>query len=102
MTLELSDHAAERSAQRNVSGEEIRFIVKHGKRVHRTGVIYCQMLKKRMPDLPASHPYWRLVGTTVLLSNDDEVITVYRGENAFKADRRKAKYDRRKRLRHIA
>ncbi len=98
MDIHLSDHAGERSSQRNLSYDEICFIVEHGKHIRRTGVIYCQMHTQRIPaDLPPQHPYRRLAGSTVVLSGaGDRVITVYREARAFKRDRCKTKYGRRR------
>jgi hypothetical protein len=95
LTLELSDHAFERSIGRNVSLEEIDFIVEYGYRERRTGAIFCQLRAKDMPKCKQTNRrYGRLVGTTVVLCGcGQHVITLYRGEKAFKQDRRKAKYD---------
>lgn len=95
MTLKLSDHAFERSIDRNVSLEEIDFIVEYGYRERRTGAIFCQLRSKNMPKCKMTNRrYGRLVGTTVVLCGcGQHVITLYRGEKAFKQDRRKAKYD---------
>ena len=96
MDPDLTQHAYERSVQRNLTYDEICFIVEHGARVRRTGVIYCQMRARCLPpDLPPGHAYRRLVGSTVVLSSSgDRVITVYREPAAFKRDRRKAKFNR--------
>ena len=91
----LSYHASHRSAQRNVSYEEIKFIAENGQRVHRAGVIFCQLRRKDMPDdLPVNHPYWRLTGTTVVLCKCCQcVITLYRNADAFGKDRQKNKHN---------
>lgn len=93
----LSEHACLRSAQRNLSYDEILFIVEHGKRLHGAGGIFCRMYRNRLPDdLPANHPYQRLVGSTVLLCPCGHyVITLYREDGAFRKDARKPKYDHR-------
>lgn len=95
----LSDHAAQRSLEWNVSFDEIAFVVEHADRLHRAGVIFCQMRKKNMPEhISGNHPYWKLVGTSVLLCRKcrQGVMTVYREEKAFLEDRKKAKYCRRR------
>lgn len=94
--IQLSQHATKRSAQRNLSYDEICFIVRHGRRIRRTGVIYCQLQANCIPaDLSPQHPFQRLVGATVVLNNaGTSVITVYRNGSAFKKDRRKSKYAR--------
>ncbi len=97
MDIELSDHAEIRAAQRNLSYDEICFILDYGTRQRRSGVIFYCLHRKQIPqDLPGSHPYRRLVGTTVIVSRDNTVVvTAYRNEEAYRHDRRKAKYERR-------
>lgn len=90
----LSLHAELRSAHRNLSYEEIDFVVRHGRRERRTGVIFCRMLGRTMPaDIPPGHPFRRLIGTTVILCECGQfVVTVKRGQQQFSKDRRKSKY----------
>lgn len=94
--LEYEDHIKTRACQRNLSPNEIEFIVNHASRVRRTGVIFCQMRRKDMPDdIPPNDPLYRLVGSTVILDKTERaVITAYRDPHAFKRDRRKSKYNR--------
>ena len=90
----LSNHATQRSAQRNLSDDDIAFILQQGRRVHRTGVIFCQLRDKDIPDdTPGNHRHRQLVGTTVVLSKCGHyIITVYRNPKAFHRDSRKNKY----------
>ncbi|MBZ0297228.1 MAG: DUF4258 domain-containing protein [Anaerolineae bacterium] len=94
LNLNLSDHAQQRSAQRNLSNEDIAFVIRHGDRVHRTGVIFCQLRSRNIPDkTPGNHRWRQLIGTTVVLCKCGGcVVTVYREERAFQRDCRKAKY----------
>jgi hypothetical protein len=91
----LSTHAFLRSAQRNLSYDDIAFIIQHGSRVHRTGVIFCQLRQKDIPpDTPGNHRHRQLAGTTVVLCKCGHyVITLYRNERAFHRDARKNKYN---------
>jgi hypothetical protein len=95
--LVLSGHAQQRSIQRNISASDIDFIVANGHRVHRTGVIFCQLRASSIPDsVPGNHRFRQLVGTTVVLCRCGRcVVTVYREEKAFRRDTRKARYDAR-------
>ena len=104
MDIELSDHAEIRAAQRNLSYDEICFILTYDKRQRRAGVIFFCLHQKWFPhDLPGSHPYRRLIGTTVIVSRDGKVVvTAYRNEDAHRHNRRKAKYERRTRRRYSA
>lgn len=91
---EISEHARVRCAQRNLAEDEIDFIIEHGNRVRRTGVIFCQLRRCDLPDtIDPAHHYNRLVGSTVVLSNCGcYVLTAYRDERAFRRDSRKTKY----------
>lgn len=94
MEIMLSDHAVARSYEWNLSYDDIQFVVHHAKRLHRAGVIFCQLHDKDIPDtLAPSHRSWRLAGTTVLLCSHcgQCVITVYRNQRAFHEDRQKSK-----------
>jgi hypothetical protein len=100
--LHISDHALRRSAERNFSYEDVCFVVDHGEQLHRAGVIFCQMKRKKMPTaLPANHRARKLMGTTVVLCRcGDCVLTLYRGERNFGKDRRKRKCNLRTELEH--
>lgn len=95
LSISLSHHASQRSAQRNVSYDEILFIMENSERVHRAGVVFCQLRKKDLPrDIPPNHPYRRLSGTTVVMCKCCHyVITLYRNSDAFFKDRQKRRYD---------
>ncbi|MBZ0275828.1 MAG: DUF4258 domain-containing protein [Anaerolineae bacterium] len=95
MNILLSNHACQRCAQRNLSEDEIQFIVAYGTLERRAGIEFYQLRRKDLPvDLPANDVRRRLVGTTVLLSKDGpSVVTAYRNSRAFRRDRQKSKYD---------
>lgn len=97
MEFQLSDHAARRAAQRNLSPDEIDFLLQHGKHLHNTGVIFCQLRAKDVPnDLPGNHRYRRLVGSTLVLCRCGYfVVTLYREAKAFHGDSCKTRYNRR-------
>ena len=90
----LSTHAVQRSAQRNLSDQDIEFIMRYGERVRRTGVIFCQLRSKNVPrETPGNHRLWQLTGTTIVLCKCGRyVVTLYRQERAFQRDSRKSKY----------
>jgi hypothetical protein len=103
-TLNLSRHAVLRMAQRNISIEDLLYVLKHGERVHRTGVTM-YILRKRdilQKDRRRSE-ITRLEGTAVLtgFSQDGkvEVITIYRNKGSFRTFRGKKKYDYRRKYR---
>ena len=90
-----TEHADDRSLQRNVYSDEIEFVLAYGHHLHNAGVIFVQLRAKNIPaDLPGNHPFRRLEGTTVMLcACGHTVITLYREETAFRKDKRKSKYN---------
>jgi hypothetical protein len=95
-----TEHAGDRSLQRNVYGDEIEFILAHGHSFHNAGVTFVQLRAKNIPaDLPGNHPFRHLEGTTVMLcACGHTVITLYRQETAFRKDKRKSKHNCRQRV----
>ena len=95
MEYQLSDHAAHRAAQRNLMDDEIDFMLQFGFLLHNTGVIFCQLRAKDLPDdLPRNHRYRRLVGSTLVLCKCGHyVVTLYRENRAFHSDSCKVRYN---------
>ena len=96
--ISYSGHALRRMAQRNFSFDEVNYIIRHGRRIRRTGVIFCFLGGKDIPDEDRKcDKYTRLEGSTVLMhvGNDTiSVITVYQNKSALKTIRRKIKNKR--------
>lgn len=92
---ELSHHALEQARRRQISEADIIFVLEHAKEERRTGVIFFQLYQKNLPsDLPQNDRRRKLEGTTVMTCKCGQfVITVYKNSEAFKQDRKKAKYD---------
>ncbi len=73
-----SFHAEKRMAQRNVSFEDIVFVLEHGRKLHKAGAVFfflrkCDISQKRR------RQFGRLEGTVVVLSRETTtIITVYR------------------------
>jgi hypothetical protein len=85
-----SDHCRERMAQRNVSDDDVRYIVARGALEYRTGV-QCFTLPRR--SIPADERSERAsLESLVVLVCDGCVITVYRNRHPLRHIRRKAKY----------
>ncbi len=78
--LEVTKHASLRMAQRNVSAKDIRFILKHGLKLHRAGAIIFYLRQCDIPnDLRATKLYARLEGTAVVVNRHlSHILTVYR------------------------
>ncbi|HET9109403.1 MAG TPA: DUF4258 domain-containing protein [Ktedonobacterales bacterium] len=88
-----SYHGRRRAAQRNLGVTDVEYIMLWGHIIHRTGaVFYCLRAK----DIPAQHRHLpqitRLMGSVVLTSHDEEIITLYRNPGALRDIQRKMKY----------
>ena len=96
--MEYSDHAITRMAQRGFSDEDVRYIMKHGQRIHRTGIVFYFLGRKDIPEEDLKEKkYRRLEGSTILINtvddNEQVIITVYRDRGALRNIRRKHKSD---------
>jgi hypothetical protein len=91
--LPFTKHARKRGARRNIAPDAVEYVVAHGRKIQRTGVTFFFLGRRDIPpdDRRAS---WasRLEGTIVLLTSDDDVITVYRNRRGLRAIQRKMKY----------
>lgn len=73
-----SDHAEWRMAQRNVSWTDLEFVLDHGEKIYRHGVIFFYLRRCDIP-LGLRKKYGRLEGATVVFNGQThEIITVYR------------------------
>lgn len=86
----LSHHARIRASQRGLTPDEIGFVLTFGRKVRRTGVCFVFLGER---DVPARHRLAKshLVGTTVLMSVQGIVLTVYKNKDALKTIKRKKK-----------
>ena len=89
----LSEHARIRCAQRNIDGEILELVRRYGRKIHRTGVIFYFLGRRDLPEeMWREDRYARLEGTTLLMSLEGELVTVYRNRFACRKIRKKAKY----------
>jgi len=93
MAERISRHAKERAAQRNISQEDMDFVLRYGQEIHRSGAVFIFLGHKDIPtNLVRKRRVEKLVGTTLLISSDcDQIITAYRNRNALRDIKRKAK-----------
>lgn len=94
----LSDHAALRMAQRNVSPEDAALVICYGTVQYRTGVEFYFLCQRDIP-LGRELELERLVGTTVVVRRG-RIQTVYKNRRALTSIKRKSKRDRWPRLLH--
>jgi hypothetical protein len=82
--VQFSQHSLQRAAQRNISPDEVEYIMTYGQIFHRAGaVIY--FLRKR--DIPEEDQVYasrvRLVGTALIFSQDNNsLITIWRNRKS--------------------
>ncbi len=88
----MTDHAIQRTAQRNISEHAILATLRYGKKVHRTGRVFFILRKKDVSKMPEIRLF---AGTTLLLGKDGTIITAYSNEKSYGVIRKKSK--RRKR-----
>ena len=92
-------HALNRQAQRNLSDDDVRFVLAHGRRVHNAGALHVFLGGRDIPaDKTLAQRYGRLEGTVLVLNcaaGEWTLITAYRNRRGLKAVRAKRKYDRR-------
>ncbi len=93
----LTVHAEARCAQRNLSYEEVQYVIRHGRQVQNAGT--CEFFLGRNDIPPGDRARQRIAqleGTVVLMDiQTGLVLTVYRNrKNGLKNHRRKAKYNR--------
>jgi len=87
--LRLTAHAWKRLSQRNLTLSDLLMAIKHGQRIHRAHACFYFLGLRNLPS-GASSDLHRLVGTTVVVENN-EIVTAYRNKRASSKIRRKAK-----------
>ncbi len=90
--LLFSGHARYRMAQRNYSGEDIRYIIEHGTVIYWAGAKWFILRRRDVPRRDRRQsPVMRLVGTIVCLEQG-VMSTVFRHEDPLHYVLRKQKY----------
>jgi len=93
-----SNHARVRQAQRNLTDDEVAFIMRHGRRIRSGGALHIFLGWRDIPnDRAIFQKYHHLEGATLVINDDGHtpvLITVYRNRRALRDIRRKQKYDR--------
>ena len=96
-TLHTTGHAVVRQAQRNLSAQDIDFVVAHGQRLYSGGALHIFLRNRDIPRDKASYrEFARLEGTTLVIKEEGDIavlLTTYRNRHGLKAIRSKGKYD---------
>lgn len=94
-------HALSRQARRNLSNDDIGFVVAHGQYIHCAGALHIFLGQRDIPlHKEVSRRFGRLEGTVLVIDVHGEqptLLTVYRNRNGLKRIRAKHKYNLRSR-----
>lgn len=91
-TQMLSIHAQQRLAQRNLDESAIEYVLMHGRVIRRTGIRFYVLRARDIPRQDRRESaISRLIGTTILVSRDETIITVYRNRRSLHTILRKHK-----------
>ena len=91
--LQISRHAAQRMAQRNIDAGDLAVVLRFGHVEHRAGAKFYFLAERDLP-VGTERQLSRLVGTTVVVEHDS-ISTVYRNRRALAKIKRKPKIVRR-------
>ena len=94
-------HALQRQSRRNLSNDDIDFVVAHGRYIHCAGALHIFLGKRDIPaDRETARRYSHLEGTVLILDATEAapvLITAYRNRRGLKDIRTKRKYEHRTR-----
>ena len=91
----LTGHGRLRLAQRGLSRDDIKFVIRYGELVHAPGIVAYFIGKRSIPhDFDDDDRFSKLQGTTVVFSSDGrQVLTAYKNQkNGLKRFRHQKKY----------
>ena len=91
----MTAHAIRRASQRNLTHQDIDYVLQHGSRIYKAGACFYYLCRKDIPSEDQQEDeITRLEGTAVVLDPEQEMIlTVYRNrERGFKDIRKKEDY----------
>ena len=98
--VELSNHAATRMAQRNLSAEDVEYVIQFGCPVRSGGALHYFLRHDDIPKADRKRAQ-RLEGTTILMDRSGQfIITVYRNRRGLKVLRQKVKWEIEQRTLH--
>ncbi|MDB5097441.1 MAG: hypothetical protein JWM80_1862 [Cyanobacteria bacterium RYN_339] len=90
---QLSFHARQRASQRGLAQDEIDFVFHFGRKIFRTGIRFIFLGERDIPErYQRSHGY--LAGSTMLVSKDGTILTVYKNPEAIRVIKKKSKNKR--------
>lgn len=84
-------HALKRAQSRGITPQMILDTIHFGQLIRKQGLRFYVMLKKNIPIESNKQYVDKLMNVTVVLSKDDQLITVYRNSVSIKKIKRKSK-----------
>jgi hypothetical protein len=93
-----TQHSAQRAAQRNLSAEEVQYVMWYGQCFRQAGALIYFLRRRDIPAWDHADDRWmRLAGTAVILTKDGrQVITTWRNRRrGLKHIKHKTKFDAR-------
>lgn len=84
-------HALKRAQSRGITPQMILDTIHFGQLIRKQGLRFYVMLKKNIPIESNKQYLDKLMNVTVVLSEDDQLITVYRNSVSIKKIKRKSK-----------
>jgi hypothetical protein len=94
-----TQHALHRQAQRGLSNASIDYVLHYGTPISRAGAIFVTLRRADIPPDDRRDDCWtRLVGTTLVLTDDHVLLTVWRHSQALRKMRAKSKHSRPRRM----
>ncbi len=95
-TIAITHHARTRQSQRNLTDDEVMFVLEHGRQLRSGGALHIFLGRR---DIPANEAlrrrYQHLEGAVLVVDDTSDqpvLITVYRNRRGLKDIRSKAKY----------
>jgi hypothetical protein len=99
--LAVTHHATHRQARRNVSNDDIAFVLANGQQIYCAGAMHVFLGRRDLPgERELYQRYARLEGTVLVLHDYGShlvLITVYRDRQGLRSIKAKAPYDRTRR-----
>jgi len=93
-SIRMTRHATERQLKRGIPDEQLHLAIDFGRRVHGSGVEVYFLGRKDIPPWIDHRMAWKIEGTVVVMSPEDDVITTYRNPRCIAKLRRQAELPR--------
>ncbi len=90
----VTEHALGRMARRGITPDDLLYTLRFGKKEHRTGAVFFILRRRDIPVQDRRNERIAKRDGTVVLLEEDAIVTVYRKRSAHHDVRKKLKYRR--------